>query len=250
MTRNEILFTRSLQHRSERLRTGKFIVEGVKGFMELEKSDIQVERIYCVASMVKHISAAHSVLCEIVSPKEMTRISSLKTPPGLLALVHAPQISAQQIVQNVHEAKLPFILLAAGIADPGNMGTLIRTAHWFGMAGVLLTEGSTDPWSPKCVQASMGSIFRVPTATIPADQKEIFGDLPHYALDMNGDDYITTEWKPGVLWVGSESHGIPLDALPTEAHRIAIPRIGEAESLNAGVAGAIVSSEIARVWKA
>lgn len=252
MTRNEILSIRSLQNRNERQQASRFVVEGVKGLIELGESDMEVVRIYCVDSMVKHIPPSLSVHAEVISPKEMSRISSLKTPPGLLATVAIPNFSASAILassasqDNLHP--LPFVLVADRVADPGNLGTLIRTADWFGMRGVFLTPGSTDPWSPKCVQASMGSIFRVPVTEMQPEDSELITSQKHYALDMQGNDYTLVKWKPGLIWVGSESHGIKTETNSMQFEKVHIPSRGGAESLNAGVAGSIVCSEIARVW--
>ncbi len=252
MTRNEILSIRSLQNRNERRLANRFVVEGIKGLVELGESNMEVARIYCVDSMVEHVPSSLSMLTEVIDNKSMTRISNLKTPPGLLAVVHLPTYRAQSIIESADlEPKgtsLPFLLVADGIADPGNLGTMIRTADWFGMRGVLTTPGSTDPWSSKCVQASMGSVFRVPIAEIQPEDEAFLRSQQHYALDMKGEDYTKVTWKPGLIWIGSESHGIATEGGPLEFDVVHIPRRGHAESLNAGIAGAIVCAEIARVW--
>ena len=252
MTRNEILSIRSLHNRPERRRTNRFIVEGVKGLIELSESSMEVLRIYSLESMLEHVPASLSRHIEVITTKSMARISNLKTPPGLMAIVSIPSCNAQTIIESptIQEAQipLPFVLVADGIADPGNLGTLIRTADWFGMRGVLLTPGSTDAWSPKCVQATMGSIFRIPVAEIQPQDEALLQAQQHYALDMSGTRYTDVEWKPGLLWIGSESHGISTDASSLRYETVHIPRQGGAESLNAGIAGAIVCSEIARVW--
>lgn len=213
---------------------------------------MEVLRIYSLESMLEHVPASLSRHIEVITTKSMARISNLKTPPGLMAIVSIPSCNAQTIIESptIQEAQipLPFVLVADGIADPGNLGTLIRTADWFGMRGVLLTPGSTDAWSPKCVQATMGSIFRIPVAEIQPQDEALLQAQQHYALDMSGTRYTDVEWKPGLLWIGSESHGISTDASSLRYETVHIPRQGGAESLNAGIAGAIVCSEIARVW--
>jgi TrmH family RNA methyltransferase len=252
MTRNEILAIRSLQNSSERKRSSRFVVEGVKGLIELGESRMEVMRIYCVERMLKHIPSSLEALVEIIVTKSMVRICSLMTPPGLLAIVSMPRMDASTIIQSVNNRSengmLPFVLIADGISDPGNLGTLIRTADWFGLSGLLTTPGSADVWSPKCVQATMGSIFRVPVSTIQNEDLDSLQSQNHYALDLQGSVYTEVKWKPGLVWVGSESHGISFknDSIPFEA--VHIPRTGEAESLNAGIAGSIVCAEISRVW--
>ncbi len=252
MTRNEILSIRSLHNRPERRRTNRFIVEGVKGLIELSESNMEVLRIYSLDSMLEHVPVSLSSHIEVITTKAMARISNLKTPPGLMAIVSIPSCDTKTIIESSNvggtQAPLPFVLVAAGIADPGNLGTLIRTADWFGMRGVLLTPGSTDAWSPKCVQATMGSIFRIPVAEIQPEDEALLQAQQHYALEMSGTRYTDIEWKSGLLWIGSESHGISTDASALHYETVHIPRQGGAESLNAGIAGAIVCSEIARVW--
>ena len=252
MTRNEILSIRSLQNRNERKAAGRFVVEGFKGVLEMGKSNMEVARIYCVESMVEHIPSSLSKYVEVIDRKSMVRISTLKTPPGMLAVVNMPEFNTSSIIESLssHSGSnsMPFILVADGISDPGNLGTLIRTADWFGMCGVLTMPGSTDPWSPKCVQASMGSVFNVPIAQIQTEDIATMKPQHHYALDMQGHDYTEIKWKPGFIWIGSESHGMNTDSTPFEFEAVHIPRRGGAESLNAGIAGAIVCAEIARIW--
>ena len=252
MTRNEILALRALQNSQERKRSNRFVVEGVKGLFELSESRMAVVRIYCVERMLEHVPKSLATHVEIIDAKSMARISSLSTPPGLLAVVDQPSIHSSTIIDSIKrlpdEVKMPFVLVADGIADPGNLGTLIRTADWFGLPGLLTTPGSADAWSPKCVQATMGSIFRVPVSTIQEQDLESLQSQQHYALDMRGASYTEVDWKPGFLWVGSESHGISIQQNLIPHETVHIPRNGEAESLNAAVAGSIVCSEIARIW--
>lgn len=178
----------------------------------------------------------------------MERISSLKTPPGILGIATIPDQAIPQILDRLQGKEMPFALVAAGIADPGNLGTLIRLADWFGLAGVICTEGTTDPWSAKCVQASMGSVFRVPLGLWKTESFESFAPFRRYALDTGGMNYTAVDWEPGLIIVGSESHGIPSSWSTDETVRVGIPRQGKAESLNAAIAGSIVTAEVARCW--
>ena len=101
MTRNEILSIRSLQNRNERKAASRFVVEGLKGVLELGESNMEVARIYCVESMVEHIPSPLSQYVEIIDRKSMARISSLKTPPGMLAVVNMPDFSTQSIIESL-----------------------------------------------------------------------------------------------------------------------------------------------------
>ena len=128
--------------------------------------------------------------------------------------------------------------------DPGNLGTLIRVADWFGFGGILITEGTVDPWNAKTVQASMGSIFRVPVAEASMEYLHRLSD--HFHLEMQGTPHTEVDWQSGWIWVGSESHGFEGLDLTKDSIAVNIPRVGAAESLNAGVASAIVCAEVAR----
>ncbi len=244
MTREEILQVKSLNKRSERKARGQFIVEGVKNMAELASSPFGIERIYYTQGMDEHIPEQLLPRSQAVSSKAMDRISHLKTPPGLLAVAEIPTQNTN-ILDELSNQKLPFALVADGIQDPGNLGTLIRSADWFGMHALFVTEKTTDPWSTKCVQASMGSIFKVPVLEWKDEFQEKTALLQHYALDLDGATYHEVEWSAGLIWIGSESHGLKVaEALPHQ--KITIPRLGRAESLNAGVAGSIACAEIAR----
>ena len=99
----------------------------------------------------------------------MDRITQMTTAPGILAVVAIPHYSVQHVLEQIESAPTPIGLVASRVADPGNLGTLIRSVDWFGMGGILVSADATDPWSSKCVQASMGSIFRVPVAVLDAE---------------------------------------------------------------------------------
>jgi TrmH family RNA methyltransferase len=247
MTREEILQIKSLSKRSERQKRGLFIVEGVKNIVELASSPIRLERIYYKQGMEEHIPEQLMPSSTAVSSKEMERFSQMKTPPGILAVAQIPSQDSNHLLHQLSKQKLPFALVADGIQDPGNLGTLIRSAEWFGLNAVFVTENTTDPWSTKCVQASMGSIFKVPVLNWTSDSISAAEPLRHFAMDLDGTSYDAVSWSPGLIWIGSESHGLH-EARQIEHEKITIPRFGRAESLNAGVAGSIACAEVARSY--
>lgn len=245
MTREEILQIKSLSKRSERHARGLFIVEGIKNIVELASSPIGLERIYYTQGMDEHIPEQVIARTTTVSAKEMERMSQMKSPPGILAVAQIPDPNADHILRELSDQKLPFALVADGIQDPGNLGTLIRSANWFGLSAIFITEKTTDPWSIKCVQASMGSIFKIPVQRWNSESIASTADLQHFALDLEGTAYDAVSWSPGLIWVGSESHGLQ-EVNGIKHTKITIPRFGRAESLNAGVAGSIACAEVAR----
>ena len=211
---------------------------------------MQTERIYYVESTAHLIPEKLHSKAQQINAKSMERISQMKTPPGLLATVQVPKYEVAETLALTTQAPLPFAVVAAGISDPGNLGTIIRTADWFGIGSVWVSPGTTDPWNLKCVQASMGSVFRVPICEIPQNDpllQEAFEH--HYALELSGEPYDQTDWSAGAIWVGSEANGFKGQHLPLGIQHVNIPGAGRAESLNAGISSAIVISEISRKWK-
>ena len=245
MDRKTLNAIRALRKKTERTEQRRFVVEGDKGVAELVASSIAVERMYYVSTMEHAVPDSHRHLSEQISVKDMERISQMNTAPGLLAVASIPNQTPEDVVQSVEESPMSFGLVGCRLQDPGNLGTLIRVADWFGFGGVFITEGTVDPWNTKTVQASMGSIFRVPVAEVSMDYLNTLSG--HFHLEMQGIAHTEVAWKHGWIWVGSESHGYEGMDLPNGSTAVHIPRVGAAESLNAGVASAIVCAEVARV---
>lgn len=235
---------RSLRRKHERIAQNRFIVEGEKGIAELVESSLNIERMYYVSTMAHAVHASLRHCAEQISVKEMDRISQLTTSPGILAIATIPSITMEQAAAAVEQSTVKHGLVACQIQDPGNLGTLIRSADWFGFGAVVILEGTVDPWNTKTVQASMGSIFRIPI--VQASVKELPAPNQHHHLEMAGTPYTEVDWNSGWIWVGSESHGFGRADLPVGSVPVHIPRVGSAESLNAGVAASIVCAEIAR----
>ena len=234
---------RSLKRRNERWAKRRLVVEGVKCILELLKSPWEVERIYFTSD--HEGSAALGSLQETslgtefasVSAKDMEMMSALKTAPGFLAVAQMPDPSPYA----------PGLwLYLDDINDPGNVGTLIRVADWFGLAGVVLSSATADPFGPKAVQSAMGSTFHVPLRI------QNLKDLPedwrmHVAgLDAGGKNLFARALSslPTLLVIGSESHGMSGQVKASCHDILSIPGAGRAESLNASVAGAVAVSAL------
>jgi TrmH family RNA methyltransferase len=173
-------------------------------------------------------------LCEI-SVTDMEKISSLKTPQQITALVKIPVWPA---LINV-KLKQKFSLVLDGIQDPGNMGTIIRTADWFGIAHIICSEDTVDVYNPKVVQASMGSLSRINVyyTNLPEILPQL--KLPIFGAMLNGDNIYSTNF-------GNEGNGLRPEVAQLITKAVTIPRKGGAESLNVGIATALFCSEIAR----
>lgn len=234
----EIKFIKSLSQKKFRDEQGLFVVEGEKMVAEAESSPLEVVQVWRRAA---------------IGEVAMSRISSLASPSPVLAVVRKPA--------DLHQGKMPgrgLYLALDCIRDPGNMGTILRIADWFGIDAVYASPDSVDLFNPKVVQSTMGAIFRVRFhyTDIPAlcrkvlqDGGQVYGtfldgkNIYHRSLD-NGMD------APSVIVIGSESHGISPEVAACVSDRLYIPPYpaGDpgSESLNAAVATAIAVAEFRR----
>ena len=241
ITKNTIKQIASLRQQKFRKELGLFVVEGRKMTEELLQSSFETVGLYATeAFLTEHPAFATA---ETVSEVQMEQMSGQDTPPGILAVVKIPQ-------QGEIKSTSRLILALDGIANPGNMGTLVRTAEWFGIHDVVCSSDCVELWNPKVVQATMGSLFRMKVwktdlaawlRQAQHEGKAIYGAL------LEGKDVFTMQAKAeGILVIGSESHGIRAEVLPCISHPVTIPRVGGSatESLNAAVAGAILMAEL------
>ena len=250
-TRNDIASIRSLRDRSVRHTERKFVVEGQKCVAEALSSGWPLHGLFAT----EESNTPSSWNAESVSSKDMTRMSAFKTAPGVLAVVGMPE-SEEPSAAEWAEADLgaPFGLATEMLSDPGNLGTLIRTADWFGLSGIWICPRTVDPFNPKVVQASMGAMFRVSVWT--RDIPELIGTLRSagvdtHGLDMEGVGIWDVEGMPtpSNKWcaiLGSESHGLSEAARTACAGRLHIPGAGGSESLNAAMAAGMVLADWSR----
>lgn len=249
ITKAELLTVRSLRNRASREEHGLFLVEGWKGIMELLDSPLKMKRIYIRSGVIPPEGFHLPDASVTVSQKEMDRMSQMKTPPGVLATVEIPSASAPPSSASELTASLiPLVIVCDGITDPGNLGTIIRTAEWFGFAGVICDPKGVDPWNSKCLQASMGSAFRLPIWTQSTSEWSASWEGPIWSLDAGGIAISTIQWAPGALAIGSESHGLSAHMKLRAKEVIGIPGAGITESLNAAVAGSISMFQISQSY--
>lgn len=238
ITKREVTILKSLHTKEGRKDHQQFIVEGEKMLDELLKSRLVPEIVYSTDQFQGKFPKKVKV-CS-VSESELKRISHLSTPNKVIAVVKIPSSEIN--------FKSGMVLYCCGINDPGNAGTLLRIADWFGLNGVVFTKGSVDVFSPKTVQASMGSVFRVNVQY--DDQYNLLEKLKSnhfslYAADMNGDNFEKIKFNSNaVLILGSESHGLPKEISKFEIQKITIPGAGNAESLNVAVACGIIANQM------
>ena len=243
ITKNTIKQIASLRQQKFRKELGLFVVEGRKMVEELLHSDFDTVGLYATEAFLADYPAF--ARAEIASEVQMQQISGLDTPPGILAVVRIPK-------QGDIKTSSRLVLALDGIANPGNMGTLIRTAEWFGIHDVVCSMDCVELWNPKVVQATMGSLFRVKvweTDLAAYLQQAKSEDKAVYGALLEGENLFQMTEKPeGILVIGSESHGIRAEVLPCITHPVTIPRAGGSvtESLNAAVAGGILIAEMTK----
>ncbi|MDR3697289.1 TrmH family RNA methyltransferase [Mucilaginibacter sp.] len=244
LSKSQISLLRSLQSKKDRLEHGLFLVEGYKSVIEFINSPYQADAVYHTASFdPKMLKLSRNInLCEI-SVTDMEKISSLKTPQEIIALVRIPSWPA------LNNAKLQkkFTIVLDGIQDPGNMGTIIRTADWFGIGQIICSADTVDVYNPKVVQASMGSLSRI--NVYYADLASVLPrlGLPVFGAMLNGENiYKTNFGQEGLIVMGNEGNGMRPEIARLVTAAVTIPRTGKAESLNVGIATALFCSEISR----
>ncbi|CAH0259016.1 23S rRNA (guanosine-2'-O-)-methyltransferase RlmB [Pedobacter sp. Bi36] len=179
-----------------------------------------------------------------VKNAELDKISTLQTPQGFLALIHIPKNRELALTA----LKNQFTLVLDGVQDPGNMGTIIRTADWFGFKNIICSVDCVEVFNPKTVQATMGSLARVNIyeADLPALLEK--NTIPVFGALLDGESIYKTQWgAEGLVILGNEGKGISAEVIKKINKPVTIPRIGEAESLNVAVSAAIFCAELVRV---
>ncbi|HTD93331.1 MAG TPA: RNA methyltransferase [Chitinophagaceae bacterium] len=239
--KSKVKYIQSLGQKKHRDEEGLFIAEGPKLLAELLASPgTKIREIYAVNEWIKENKVSGDIAVIEVAEDDLGKISQLSTPNKAIALVEKFPIAEPVVLSS------GLFLALDTIQDPGNMGTIIRIADWFGISTILCSHECADRYNPKVVQATMGSIARVNVFyTDLASWLGTNGDVPVYAAVLNGDD-IGRIPKPahGVIVIGNESKGVSPSVMHRINREITIPRIGEAESLNAAVATGIILSHL------
>jgi RNA methyltransferase, TrmH family len=220
-----------LGRRSSRYEEGVFVVEGIGLLRQAVDAGWQVEGCYTAPGTVINFDLP----CEELGPNVIERVASTESPQPVLAVVA------------MRTAVLPpdatFLLVADRLADPGNAGTIIRSAEAAGADAVVLTPDSVDPYNPKVIRASAGSLFRVPVVESTLESLAGFRRLG--TSSHRGDNYTDPVYHGRVaVVVGNEAHGLDDDAAIDQW--ITIPHAGPAESLNVAMAATVLLFEVAR----
>jgi TrmH family RNA methyltransferase len=234
-------YIQSLGQKKARDEEGLFIAEGPRIIAELlAENRTPVREIYALQSWTdEHASKTNGIAITVITEDELGRISQLSTPNQILALVEK---GAEPILRPISKVTL----VLDGIQDPGNLGTIIRIADWFGIDQIICSPDCADQYNPKVVQATMGSIARVQLQyTDLVSWLSPYKNIPVYAAALNGKDIAAVPvMKEGVIIIGNESKGIRPQVMELAIERITIPKKGKAESLNAAVAAGIILARL------
>lgn len=231
-----------------------FVAEGEKMFEEISKSEFIIKQLFFVKEnssditlqKINHFSKKNQCAIFEISTKEMERITHLKTATPVLMCVEIPHVE-------FHPENDKLVLALDGVQDPGNMGTIIRIADWFGIKDVLCSPSTADVYNPKVVQATMGAITRVRVHYVALPEILAAMEMPVYGTFLNGETLydMNLSMENGVVVMGNEGSGISDEVAKLITKRVFIPPypIGEptSESLNVAVATAIICNEFRRL---
>lgn len=239
LSKNEIKLVKSLQNKKFRDLQQLFVVEGIKLVTELlEQESFKIKTVYVTSTAIfdeiKGIAFTH------ITEKELERMSGLKNPNKVLAVVEIPSETT------INYAQENLILVLDALNDPGNLGTIIRTADWFGIETIIASEDTVDLFNPKVIQASMGAVYRI--QFVRKDIKMALKHLKEHDFTLigaalNGENLYQAKIPlKTALIMGSESHGIALETKNVLDQTLLIPQFGKTESLNVGMATGIILS--------
>jgi TrmH family RNA methyltransferase len=236
--------------RADRAAEGAFVVEGWKLVEEAIAAGVPLEAVFVDPDGAARVDVG-SVPVHVVEASVLAGALDTRTPQGIAAIARAPLTHLDAVDANAGP-----VLVLVGVGDPGNAGTLVRTAEAAGCSAVLFSNGSVDAYAPKCVRASAGSIFRVPVVN-EGEGVQVLERLADHGVRRlgtsahDGVPYDRTDLNaPFALVLGSEAHGLPIEIADRLDGRVHIPMAAPVESLNVGVAGSVVLFEAARQRRA
>ncbi len=240
MTKADIQFIRSLHDKNGRTEHGLFLAEGEKLISEILNSGLKVRNIYTTDEEL------YEEFAERISPKEMERISTLKSANNSVAVVEIPQYAL-----DIAPLKDKLILALDEVQNPGNLGTIIRLADWFGIEDIICSPNCADLYNPKVVQATMGAITRVRVHYTPLVPFLKGCGMTIYGAMLDGDNiYSHSLSQSGVIVMGNEGRGVSEEVISILNKRLYIPPFpadcSTSESLNVAVSTAIICSEFRR----
>lgn len=242
ITKNQIKLINSLAQKKYRKQHGLFLVQGEKNVAELFCSDYELHQVYATQEFASQYQAElKAVHLVVTTPDALAKAGTFSSNNSALALVKIPTDSGLPLVSS------NLLLALDGVSDPGNMGTLIRLADWYGISDIVVSQDSADFYNPKVISATMGSFCRVRLHTVDLVEFLAQQACPIYGAFLEGENiHQATLSQAGIIVLGSESHGIRSQVGDFISHKITIPNFGQAESLNVAMAGAIILDNFKR----
>ena len=241
LSKNQIKYINSLKIKKYRQQYGAFVVEGAKSVLELLDSDYETEFVVATQDFLQKYgsnSSPRAVDWIVAAPAEMDRLGTFKSNDACLSVAKTKENDF------LRAADGEYALMLDDVRDPGNLGTILRIADWYGIAKIICSPRTTDFYNPKVIAASKGSFTRV---------RSYYTDLPEFIekegvgqelvgafLDGKSLYDFSFPKKGGYMVMGNESRGIGPEVARHVQHRVTIPRFGAAESLNVGIATAVL----------
>ena len=230
---------------------GIFLVEGPRMTEEIPAE--RIEKVYASESFAKKNKEFLEKLqapVELLTDTVFAYVSDTKTPQGILAIVKRLNYTMNDLMQ-VKNQKAPHLVVLDNLQDPGNLGTIFRTAEAAGVTGILLSKDCVDVYNPKVIRSTMGAIFRVPFVIADSLPEVIFqlkqNGVSVYAGHLKGDVFYKQDYRDGSAFlIGNEGNGLTEEAAEAADCLIRIPMCGKVESLNAAMAAGILMYEAAR----
>jgi TrmH family RNA methyltransferase len=244
LSKSEIGFIKSLQQKKYRKEHALFVVEGLKSVLEFLQSGYRIHSVYGTSTILPKLNKiSQNIKLLEVKADEIAKISGLTTPQDVLAVVYIPQKDENDLIIEANT----FHLLLDGVQDPGNFGTIIRTADWFGFKELICSTDTVEAYNPKVVQASMGSLARIKIIYTELEDVIRSSSLPTFAATLGGTSIFETSFgHEGLLILGNEGNGIRPEILEKVSNQVTIPLFGGAESLNVAVSAGIFCAELRR----
>ncbi len=241
VSKAKIKFVKSLQVKKYRKQEQSFVVEGAKSVSELLDSDFEVTWLAASESFI-HVNEKRiqkkNIEVVAATERELEHLGTFQTNDAAVAIAKLRPNESPNV-------KNEFCLVLDDLSDPGNVGTIIRTADWYGIKTIVASEETADFYNPKTISATMGSFCRVKVFYTNLVDFFLKNSLPVYGTFMNGEDVHQIDFgKSGLIVIGNESNGISDPVSKFVNHRITIPKIGGAESLNAAIATGIVLDNV------
>jgi len=249
LSKNKIKLIRSLGLKKNRSEKGLFVAEGRKLVFDLIKSQLSLREVFCTREISAKLVTVNAEKITELKNVEMERISSLKSTPEIIGLFEIPKAGFSW-----EEIKKDLCIVLDSVQDPGNLGTIVRLADWFGIKNIICSEDCADLYNPKTVQATMGAIARVNVHYLLLKDflsEVVKNKVPIYGTFLEGENLFSTDLTSnGIVVMGNEGSGISKEIEAFISKKINIPSYplmnNGSESLNVAVAASIVCAEFRR----